>query len=248
MADKIKRFSGRNILIVDDEPTLREILREEFEYEGATVHEAPNGKTALEHLKLNPCDLVVSDIRMPGGDGVGLLRGINENKISVPVFLFMSGFSDLTIDEAYDLGAAAILAKPFNIESILENAEANLVPQGEKFQQPVKEKPQVGISKHLLKTLEQALAEGEISIGKSGLFVRGSGFKQGTTCHFKITFESGDFSIFEGDGMIRWSRTEETAELPAGIGIEFRSLPESTREKVLSIIQANRSTQFIPKK
>ena len=247
-----QKFVGKNILIVDDEPALREILREEFEYQGATVSEAANGKLALEHLKSHPCDLVISDIRMPGGDGVGLLRGIQDESIPVSVFLFMSGFSDLTIDEAYDLGAAAVLAKPFELDSILEQAEFNLLPIEERFtetdagaQAP---KAQITISKSVLKTLEQALVDGEISIGRSGLFVRGSGFGSGTTCHFKISFEDSDFSTFEGQGLVRWNRPDTQADLPPGIGIEFLSLPAGVREKVIALIRANKYRQFIPKK
>ena len=247
-----QKFIGKNILIVDDEPALREILREEFEYQGATVSEAANGKSALQHLKTSPCDLVISDIRMPGGDGIGLLRGIQAESLPVSVFLFMSGFSDLTIDEAYDLGAAAVLAKPFELDSILEQAEFNLLPIEERFLETDAGAPapkaQMTITKTVLKTLEQALADGEISIGRAGLFVRGLGFGSGTTCHFKITFEDKDFSTFEGDGLVRWNRADGQADLPPGIGIEFRTLPSGIREKVIELVRKNKYSQFIPKK
>ena len=113
-------LGSKTVLVVDDEPMLREILRDVFELEGATVFEASNGTEAFALLQQQPVHVVVSDIRMPGGDGIELLRNLRKLERNTPVVLLITGFSDLSTDAAYDIGADAILSKPFDVSELLE--------------------------------------------------------------------------------------------------------------------------------
>jgi CheY-like chemotaxis protein len=108
------------VLVVDDETDLRDILQEEFEALGAKVVTANNGKEAFELVKKNELDFVVTDVRMPVGDGVELLDNIRAHNRTIPVVIFLTGFSDLTNDIAFHKGAAAIFSKPFDIEAVAE--------------------------------------------------------------------------------------------------------------------------------
>jgi two-component system response regulator (stage 0 sporulation protein F) len=117
----MKDFEGKTVLIVDDEQEIRELLKDEFEYYGAVVLEAANGKIAADLWEKHPSDFVVTDIRMPGGDGIELLRMIKARTRDVPV-LMMSAFSDISRNEATELGADAFFSKPFNLEKLRSTA------------------------------------------------------------------------------------------------------------------------------
>ncbi len=108
------------ILIVDDEVDLREILSYQFKKKGYNVLEAANGVDAFELVNTNRVDLIISDIQMPGGNGADLLMKVREKSKLLPVVLFITGFSDFSVEEAYKRGAAAVFAKPFNQNELFE--------------------------------------------------------------------------------------------------------------------------------
>ncbi len=111
------------ILVVDDEEKIRHILRIMLELKGHTVDEAGDGAKALEMVRDNPYDLVISDIRMPGMDGLELLGNIQEMDIPCPV-IFMTAFA--TVDsavEAMKKGAVDYITKPFDESRIMLTVE-----------------------------------------------------------------------------------------------------------------------------
>lgn len=82
----MKTLSQKKILVVDDEELLREIISEELSYYGAVVDTAENGKAALPLLKNNKYDALITDVRMPGGNGVELIKTITSLNIRPPFF------------------------------------------------------------------------------------------------------------------------------------------------------------------
>jgi CheY-like chemotaxis protein len=78
---------AKKVLVVDDEEGIRFLYQEELEDEGYEVTLASNGEEALEKLSANGIDLVLLDIKMPGMDGVEVLRRIKEKSKDVPVIL-----------------------------------------------------------------------------------------------------------------------------------------------------------------
>jgi DNA-binding NtrC family response regulator len=106
------------ILIVDDEERVRTILRLMLTAKGHVIGEAGNGLEALEQLKADTYDLVITDIRMDGLDGRGLLREIKTQNLGCPV-VFITAFATLeSAVEALRLGAADYLVKPFEEEQV----------------------------------------------------------------------------------------------------------------------------------
>jgi two-component system response regulator PilR (NtrC family) len=106
------------LLIVDDEQGYRDVLKTIFEADGYTVTVAPNGGKALTLLKSSPQDLIISDVRMPDLDGIGLLKEAREISPGIGVVL-MSAFGTLaTAREAFKLGADDFIQKPFNNEEL----------------------------------------------------------------------------------------------------------------------------------
>ncbi|MFP4417219.1 MAG: HD domain-containing phosphohydrolase [Fibrobacterota bacterium] len=114
------------LLIVDDEKSICDILVFYLRNKGYTVYQAGCGEEAIDILKKNSIDLVLSDIKMPGISGVDLLKWIKENRRQTPV-LITTGFPTLdTAIEALKLGAFDYLTKPFHLEEIGEKIKRAL--------------------------------------------------------------------------------------------------------------------------
>ncbi|MEW6058237.1 MAG: response regulator [Bdellovibrionota bacterium] len=107
-------FKKYTILVVDDEDILRKTIVFDFKRKGFQVLETDNGKTALELVKTNHVNLVVSDIRMPGGDGMALLEQIRTYDPHLPMVIFITGFADITEAECISKGAKSVFTKPFD--------------------------------------------------------------------------------------------------------------------------------------
>lgn len=116
---KGKLLDGIKILVVDDEEDLREILSEDFASLGAEVFTARNGKEAFELALKELPQVILSDVRMPGGDGVELLKKIRATYESIPPHVFLiTGFADIQADQAQALGGQGLVSKPFNLKQL----------------------------------------------------------------------------------------------------------------------------------
>ena len=114
------------LLITDDEKGYREVLRAIFEDLGHTVHTANDGRAALAHLKQQPCDVVISDVRMPDMDGIAFLQAARAFYPEIGIVL-MTAFGTIdTAREAFKLGADDFIQKPFNNEELKMIVERSL--------------------------------------------------------------------------------------------------------------------------
>ncbi len=103
---------GYRILVADDEPEIRDVLRLYLEKDGYEVTEAADGVEAMKILKDERIDLVVLDIMMPGLDGYRVLRNIREDN-NVPVIILSAKSTDSDKILGLDLGADDYIVKPF---------------------------------------------------------------------------------------------------------------------------------------
>ncbi|MBI5524370.1 MAG: response regulator [Desulfarculus sp.] len=107
---------GRRVLVVDDEPMVLDVLTRYLRHQGLETMAAGDGQEALRLFSQEPCDLVISDLRMPGMDGLQLLHAIKGLNPRVP-FIFISGFGDIpTVVEALKSGAENFLTKPLEMD------------------------------------------------------------------------------------------------------------------------------------
>jgi two-component system KDP operon response regulator KdpE len=113
------------ILIVDDEPPIRKLLRMGLASQGYEVLEAPNGRTALELLAKKPA-LVILDLGLPDIDGLELLRRIRQSQDSLPIVVLSSRGDEAGKVAALDLGADDYVTKPFGMEELLARMRAAL--------------------------------------------------------------------------------------------------------------------------
>ncbi len=108
----------KQVLIVDDNKDIVDIIEDEFSEKKVKVIKANNGKDAFDIIRNNSIDFVISDIRMPDGDGVELLNNINSLKEHKPKLIFMTGFAEISKDEAMKRGCYAFLKKPLDWEEL----------------------------------------------------------------------------------------------------------------------------------
>jgi two-component system KDP operon response regulator KdpE len=113
------------ILVVDDEPPIRKLLRMGLTAHGYEVVEAPNGKTALELLAGKP-GLVILDLGLPDVDGLELLRSIRRQREDLPIVVLSSRGDEAGKVAALDLGADDYVTKPFGMDELLARMRAAL--------------------------------------------------------------------------------------------------------------------------
>jgi CheY-like chemotaxis protein len=113
--------SALRVLIVDDEPDLRELMIDEFEMGGYSVSGAGTVQAAQDILAVEEFHLVISDMRMPGMGGLELLKWI-QTLPNQPAVIFMSGYTELSEKEFIHLGASALFLKPFALNDVLTKA------------------------------------------------------------------------------------------------------------------------------
>src|SRR4051794_16759683 len=87
------------VLIVDDEIDLREAVAFDFERKGYQVLTAANGEEAYQIATRDNVDVILTDVRMPGGDGIELLRRLKDRDGWSPAVFLMTGYTDMGIDE-----------------------------------------------------------------------------------------------------------------------------------------------------
>lgn len=108
----------KKVLIVDDQNGIRVLLMEVFSNEGYETYQASNGKLALEIARTHSPDLVLLDMKIPGMDGLDILKHLKNIDPSIKVIM-MTAYGELDmIKEATDLGALMHFTKPFDIDEL----------------------------------------------------------------------------------------------------------------------------------
>src|SRR6476661_4008524 len=113
------------ILVIDDEPPIRKLLRMGLTTQGYEISEAHNGKQSLELLAQKP-DMVILDLGLPDMEGLELLRMIRARNESVPVVVLSSRGDEAGKVQALDLGADDYVTKPFGMDELLARIRAAL--------------------------------------------------------------------------------------------------------------------------
>jgi two-component system KDP operon response regulator KdpE len=113
------------VLVIDDEPPIRKLLRMGLSTQGYEILDAPSGKVGLELLGQNP-DLVILDLGLPDIQGLELLRMIRARSERVPIVVLSSRADEAGKVEALDLGADDYVTKPFGMDELLARMRAAL--------------------------------------------------------------------------------------------------------------------------
>jgi len=164
------------LLVVDDKAEMREMLAAAFSERDFTIAQASNGLDAISMLKERPFDIVITDLNMPGADGIEVLRAAREVAPDTRVILITAYGTVDTAVEAMRLGAKDFIAKPFKIaelelkvDMLMRQPEEDVAKPGKTWLHPSVQR-MVGTSAHtrqLLKMIEK------IAPSKSSVLITG---------------------------------------------------------------------------
>ncbi|TPL04570.1 MULTISPECIES: response regulator transcription factor [unclassified Mesorhizobium] len=121
-----------SILVVDDEPPIRKLLRVGLGSQGYTVSEAPNAKAAIELMQAERPDLILLDLGLPGMTGLELLGKWRGDGLDIPVVILSSRTDEAGVVAALELGADDYVTKPFGMNELVARIRVAL---RHKFQQ-----------------------------------------------------------------------------------------------------------------
>ena len=110
------------ILVVDDEQSVRDLLAKTLTLADYDVDTAPDGPTALERLRAVTYDLLITDLKMPGMDGLSIIREARRLLSDLPVIVITGYSTEASAIEAINLGVSGYLTKPFRLPRILAAA------------------------------------------------------------------------------------------------------------------------------
>ena len=112
--------AGRaRVLVVDDEATIRDLLLKTLALAEYDVDLAPDGRSAIERLRMVPYDLLITDLKMPGVDGLAVIREARRLKADIPVIIITGFSTEASAIEAVNLGVSGYLTKPFRVPRVL---------------------------------------------------------------------------------------------------------------------------------
>ena len=238
-------LKNKTLLVVDDEVDLREIVSSELEFMGAKVFQAENVSVAKNVMDTQKIDLIVSDIRMPGGTGIDLLNYIKSKSINVPPIILITGFADITVEDAFNQGAEALLSKPFKLEELIQIAIKLTSPPQERYSSTVN-KPIKNLDFFFADGITHKISANECAIGRGGiaLIVDTTSFKwdTGDLIKFKLKFQDVELA---GTAICRWWKPQEHAN-KATFGLEFVQLEDTTFNYFQGYWKNHTIVPFIP--
>ena len=120
---KVGPSTGRpRVLVVDDEASIRDLLAKTLALAEYDVDVSPDGRSALERMRMYPYDLLIADLKMPGMDGLTVIREAKRYKSDLPVIIITGFSTESSAIEAVNLGVAGYLTKPFRVPQVLAAA------------------------------------------------------------------------------------------------------------------------------
>lgn len=236
-------LQGKILLVVDDEVDLRDIVASELEFMGGTVHQAENISVAKEILSKHKIDLIVSDIRMPGGTGIDLLDSIKGGDVNTPPILLITGFADITIQQAFDKGAEALMNKPFKLDDLIQVAARLTGSLENRFQVQ-----DLTPSQTLSLTYNHAMNEGtNFALGRGGaalsFYSNGCKYDVGEVLKLDLTFSDRKLT---GVAVCRWIKHPEIHDGHIALGLEFMNLDRESLKLVIENFDAKKTKALIP--
>jgi DNA-binding NtrC family response regulator len=116
------RHGPARVLVVDDEASIRDLLAKTLALAEYDVDTAGDATTALSRVRATEYDLLIADLRMPGMDGLTLIRQVKRIRGDLPVIIITGFSSEASAIEAVNLGVAGYLRKPFRVPEVLSAA------------------------------------------------------------------------------------------------------------------------------
>jgi DNA-binding response OmpR family regulator len=119
-------MATETVLIIEDDPTMLRVLKDNFEYTGFAVRTADDGERGLHAALAGAVDLIVLDIMLPGINGYEICRRVRQKGIDVPIIMLTAKGQESDVVLGLNLGADDYVTKPFSTKELLARAEAFL--------------------------------------------------------------------------------------------------------------------------
>ena len=119
-------MTSNSVLIVEDDPTMMKVLKDNFEFDGLTVKTASDGEQGLEEALKGRADLIILDIMLPKINGYELCRLVRKEGLDMPIIMLTAKRQEPDIILGLNLGADDYVTKPFSIRELLARANAFL--------------------------------------------------------------------------------------------------------------------------
>ena len=239
------------ILIVDDEEDLRDAIAFDFRRKKFNVLTAASGSEAIEIVKANgkKISVILTDVRMPNGDGVGLLENVKKLNPFMTVVMFITAFSDISLADAYHKGADAVFSKPFDRKALMSAVERAIQPVDARFTRgSTRSDVDLPVAIHFLAS--NISQEAKIrNIGRGGFFaeLKAPFPRAQEEVQFHIQAEFDTKFMIKGVGVSRWVREAKNEDLVPGCGIEILYLESESLKKMIELLNFLKTTAYIPK-
>ena len=225
------------ILVVDDDAELRELIADRFRSFKFNVGTASSGHSAYDMILQQTYHMVVTDLRMPEGDGMELLQRIRDKDIELPKVFVITGFEDHGQSDLFAAGADGIFNKPFNTKLFIDTVRKALLSRADRWKNSPQVLP-VTTWRASFSSLCDAEEKRDLILGRGGFFLASGadidGLDNGQAVDFEFAFESGPISQLVGSGEVRWIRRR--GPWP-GVGLEIIGLVDGHREEALALIE-----------
>ena len=209
---------------------------------------ARNAHEAFALVEKDKIDVILSDVRMPGGDGIELVQMVRESgRWQLPILL-NSGFTESSTEMIYDVGAFDFIKKPARA-NYLENAVANyLRPLSERLKRsyrPIKSGISIKLS---LDSLASERARSTLAFGSIGFFLKDNAFALKLGDEFEFQFDlPGDKTKLMGIGVCRWQRSNPQDLQGAGVGAEIIEIDDLSMNFYENYLNHIKPKSAIPK-
>lgn len=241
-------WKNANILIADDEPDMRDIFAAWLRTLGCSVTEVKDGKEALEALARDKFDALVTDVRMPRVDGIELVRRLHQMGSYIPVIIFVSGFVDLPLPDAYDLGVEAVLSKPCPRKDLVGALRRSIQRRNLIFEPGESIGDPEAHTTHIRLDADRPTDTSALALGRGGASLKTERWiNPGVSVRFSFGFPfdaGGEPASLAGWGVVRWC---EMISEQMRAGIEFMDLDDKSREWFARWLESARPSSFIPK-
>lgn len=230
------------LLVVDDEPALCELISFEFELKGATVETAGNVDDGFaKYQEISP-DLVITDIRMPGKDGIELLKLIKGVNCNTPVIL-MTGYADIEFMEAFQLGADDIFTKPVDRKALASSATSLCETRKKWLERPVAHELEQQVDVEVDDILGDK-SQLKIAWGRTGFFLETDLPFPSIDTFIQVSIKSkssGETTVFKGK--VRFTRFDEVH----GVGVQIYQVEGYKAEEIKELVANLDKIVSIPK-
>ena len=252
-------FTGKRlrVLVVDDDADICKWVETTLGQLGHKVFIASCVHEAIQILRSLSFDLVVSDLRMEGDDGIDLLTHLRRINWTSPKFILFTSHADLPREMALDLGANDVLGKPCSERELVDAIhlafkDIHSAEDDSKAQREKKVRVCVALDADLSIEGDVSARVGKVlNVAQGGMFLclEHTQPPVNALVHLKVRFPStggGSGAVFQARGLVRWSRPLAGKGQPTGFGIQFLDLSPRDADLLEKFVQSERH-QEMPK-